>query len=488
MSLIILIIYFFSLSCILIFSLFQLQLAFIYLWSKKQEKSCAEKPEKKGDVPFVTIQLPIYNELYVVERLLDNIARIIYPRDKLEIQVLDDSTDETTEILKRKVDELKCQNINILYIHRTERTGAKAGALKNGLATSKGEFIALFDADFLPDPDFLQKTIPCFDNDRIGAVQTRWGHLNRNYSLFTRLQAFALDVHFTIEQGGRNRKGYFINFNGTAGIWRKTAIYDAGNWQGDTLTEDFDLSYRAQLKGWKLIYLEEVVTPAELPVALSAIKAQQFRWMKGGAQNFLKNHRKVLSASISFMTKINAIFHLLNSSVFLFTFLIVMLSFPVLLIQKNHTEYNALFSASSVFVLTTFILLLYYGVAFFKVSRQKGSWLLYPIYYILFLIFMLGLSLSNVIAVTEAFLGIKSSFLRTPKFNIRLKKDSWKQNKYLAGGVSYISIFEGLLSLFFLGCIVSSIYMKQYGFLYFHAMLFLGFGFISLYSFKKIVS
>ena len=317
MHIIILFLYFVSLIVIMLFCIYQFQLVWIYLRNKNKIHTIPLQPDQ---LPFVTIQLPVFNESYIVERLLDNISKINYPKDKLQIQVLDDSTDETCGIIKRKIESFKEQRLNFQYIHRSDRSGFKAGALEEGLKVADGELIAIFDADFLPQPDFLLKTVPYFSDKKIGAVQTRWGHLNKNFSLLTRVQAFALDVHFTIEKIARNSKGYFIEFNGTSGIWRKQAILDAGNWQSDTLTEDLDISFRTQLKGWKLKYLENVITPAELPVEMNAIKIQQFRWMKGGAQNLLKNHRKLIQAHIPIMTKLNGLLYLSSSTIFLFHF------------------------------------------------------------------------------------------------------------------------------------------------------------------------
>ena len=266
------------------YALAQLNLLTNYLKAKKKvDDSIKFDFNNPEEIPYVTIQLPVYNELYVMERLLENIAKIKYPLDKLEIQVLDDSTDESVETTSKHIKKIKELGIDIKHIQRTNREGFKAGALKEGLKIAKGEFIAIFDADFLPQTDWLFQTVPYFKDSEIGVVQTRWGHINRNYSTLTKIQAFALDAHFTLEQVGRNSKGHFINFNGTAGLWRKECIYDAGNWEGDTLTEDLDLSYRAQLKNWKFKYLEGVVTPAELPVVISAARSQQFRWNKGGA-------------------------------------------------------------------------------------------------------------------------------------------------------------------------------------------------------------
>ncbi len=486
LHIVILIVYIFSLLSILLFSLFQLQLAILYLKSRRKNRLYHSELKQPDNYPVVTIQLPVYNERYVADRLLGNIAGMDYPPDKLEIQILDDSTDETSAILKNKIKELSDSGLDIKYIHRAGREGYKAGALKEGLRSARGEFIAIFDADYLPYPDFLKKTIPCFSDEKIGAVQTRWGHLNRNYSLLTQIQAFAIDVHFTIEQSGRNSKGYFINFNGTAGVWRKTAILDAGNWEDDTLIEDLDLSYRAQVKGWKFKYLEDVVTPAELPVTLSAIRVQQFRWMKGGTQNFLKNYKKVIHSSFPAMTKANGIFHMLNSTVFFFSFLTSLLSFPVIVILKAHPEYNGISVFASVFILPTIILLIYYGIAYFTINHTSWSVLLFPVYFWFFLVITLGMSLHNAIGIAEAFLGKNSSFQRTPKFNIRSRQDSWKQNKYIARGINYISVFEGIIALFFLWCIIESILMGQYGFIFFYVMLFLGFGLNSGLSFRKI--
>lgn len=304
---IIIAIYSTALVLIFMYALAQLNLLFSYIAAQKIEDTDDKFDLTNPDeIPFVTIQLPVFNEMYVMERLLDNIALIDYPKDKLEIQVLDDSTDETVKSTYEHVQKIKATGLDIVHITRTDRSGFKAGALKEGLEIAKGEFIAIFDADFLPNPNWLKRTIPYFKDKKIGVVQTRWGHLNRNYSILTKIQAFALDAHFTLEQVGRNSKGHFINFNGTAGIWRKTCIIDAGNWEGDTLTEDLDLSYRAQLKNWKFKFLENVETPAELPVVISAARSQQFRWNKGGAENFRKMMWRVLkSKNISFKTKVH---------------------------------------------------------------------------------------------------------------------------------------------------------------------------------------
>ncbi len=272
------IIYFVALGSITIYAFLEFHLLYSYL--RRYKTLRAYQPPQIVDWPKVTVQLPVYNELYVVERLIDDICELDYPKDRLDIQVLDDSTDETTAIIKNKCLHYQALGQDITHIHRTNRSGYKAGALKEGLEVAKGEFITIFDADFLPQPDFLKKCIPYFQNPKIGVVQTRWEHINENYSLLTMLQAFQLNVHFTIEQSGRQSGDHFLQFNGTAGTWRKTAILDAGGWHSDTLTEDLDLSFRAQLKGWVIYYLQEIGSPAELPAEMNGLKSQQHRiWL-----------------------------------------------------------------------------------------------------------------------------------------------------------------------------------------------------------------
>jgi cellulose synthase/poly-beta-1,6-N-acetylglucosamine synthase-like glycosyltransferase len=321
-SYIILFIYALSILLIFFYGLAQFNLLINYVRNKKRIDRSAQFDFSNGDVyPSVTIQLPIYNEKYVVERLLTSIAALEYPREKLEIQVLDDSADDSVIDTANLILKLANTGLDIKHMTRSNRHGFKAGALKEGLIHAKGEFIVIFDADFVPQKNWILQTIPYFKDSKIGLVQTRWGHLNRNYSVLTKIQAFALDAHFTLEQVGRNSKAHFINFNGTAGVWRKTCILDAGNWESDTLTEDLDLSYRAQLKNWKFKYLEHIETPAELPAIISAARSQQFRWNKGGAENFSKIASRVLqSDTIGFKTKAHGILHLLNSSMFLALF------------------------------------------------------------------------------------------------------------------------------------------------------------------------
>jgi len=488
----IIVIYTICLLLIFIYALAQLNLLFNYLKHRnKIDESEKFDFSKSTEIPFVTIQLPVFNELYVMERLLTNIAELEYPREKLEIQVLDDSTDESVEITAQQVSKIKSTGIDIQHIKRTNRQGFKAGALKEGLKIAKGEFIAIFDADFLPKSNWLLETVPYFKDSEIGVVQTRWGHINRNYSTLTKIQAFMLDAHFSLEQVGRNSKGHFINFNGTAGIWRKKCIYDAGNWEGDTLTEDIDLSYRAQLKNWKFKYLENVETPAELPVIISAARSQQFRWNKGGAENFQKMLKRIVySKNISTKTKIHGILHLLNSSMFTCIFLVAILSIPMLYIKNEYAHLKNYFYVMSFFVISSIIFFVCYwhmyknryGGGFLKFLRYIGA-------FFTFFSVAMGFSLHNTIAVLEGHFGKKSEFVRTPKFNITTIKDGWKNNKYIKKKPSVHVILEGLLAIYFaFGMYSASIVGDQggdYGLFPFHLMLFIGFGYV---FFKSIFS
>ena len=484
-----LIISLYTLALLLVFfySLAQLNLLFNYL---KHKKKGTHGPlidlSKKELVPYVTIQLPIYNEAYVVERLLENIAFMEYPKDRLEIQVLDDSTDASVEKTASLIKGLQDKGLDIVHVRRTNREGYKAGALKEGLAIAKGSLIAIFDADFLPQKDWLLQTVPHFGSEDIGVVQTRWGHINRDYSILTRIQAFALDAHFTLEQVGRNAQGHFINFNGTAGIWRKECILDAGNWEGDTLTEDLDLSYRAQLKNWRFKYLEEVETPAELPVVISAARSQQFRWNKGGAENFRKSVGKVLRAPhLSGKTKFHGVMHLLNSSMFLCVFLVGVLSIPMMFIKSIFPELAWVFEVTSFFIVSTIILFVCYWFTY-KNIQGKGieHFLQYIGLFFTFFTVALGFSLHNSLAVLEGHRGKRSEFVRTPKFNVNSIKDSWKGNQYLSKKISPNVILEGLLMCYFFYGMYIAVPLNDFGLFPVQCMLFVGFGFVFFKSLR----
>ncbi len=474
------ILYSLSLLYIFLFSLGQLHLTWVYLQSKKVKRI---EPKTLHIYAMVTVQLPVFNEKYVIDRLLNAVSKLDYPKDKLEIQVLDDSTDETTQLIESKIEILRAAGLNIKSIHRNDRKDFKAGALAFGLQKARGEFIAIFDADFIPEPDFLLKTLPHFSNDKVGVVQTRWGHLNKDYSLLTQLQAFGLDAHFSIEQSARKASGSFINFNGTCGVWRKSCIEDAGGWSADTLTEDLDLSYRAQLKGWEFNYLEDVATPGELPVIMSAIKSQQYRWNKGAAETARKNFGKVLLSHLSVKSKIHAFFHLFNSSVFVFLLIASVLSIPMLWIKSTHPEIGWLFNVGIIFLIGFFSITLFYWIAtkrFYSESPAKTFLSLYP----RFLIVSMGLSLHNGLAVLEGLVGRKTPFIRTPKFNVTNKQDSWLGNSYVRSRITVNILLEALLCIYFIFGIAAGIWLKDPGLIFFHVMLALGFGSVFFYSLK----
>jgi len=474
--------YFLGMLFILIYSLAQGHLLFHFLKARKSMDKIAQK--RPNSWPKVTIQLPVYNELYVVERLIDAAAKLNYPKELLEIQILDDSTDLTVELIKEKLK--RYPEINFQYIHRIDRKGFKAGALREGLDVSSGEFIAIFDADFVPDSDFLLKTIPFFSSEKIGMIQTRWTHLNRGYSLLTRLQAFALDAHFFIEQMGRNHQGAFINFNGTGGIWRKTCILDAGNWHDDTLTEDLDLSYRAQRKGWEFVYRPEIESPAELPPIMSAIKSQQFRWTKGGAECAVKHAGAVSQGKFSFRVKFHSFAHLFNSTIFIAVLVTSLSSIGVWwagekgLIPEFLVRLSGIFLIGFVLIAGVYLVSYFYGRRSFVQSALGVVWQL-P----LFLSVSMGLALHNAQAVWEGLSGKKSPFIRTPKFNLESGKVKLAGNRYLLNRMPVTTWFEGLLALVFWAMVWMAFQKENFLFLPFHAMLAFGYSLVFITSFKS---
>ena len=483
---IVMVIYGLCLVLVFFYSCLQLSLAIAYVRNKKKKNVEPRPVYDPATTPKVTIQLPMFNELYVAERIIETIAQFDYPADKLQIQVLDDSTDETKDVIAKKVAEVAARGVNIQHIHRVDRTGYKAGALDAAMDRVEGDFIAIFDADFIPDPDFLIRTMPSFDADNVGVVQTRWGHINKTYSILTELQAFGLNGHFAIEQGGRNSAGHYINFNGTGGIWRKKCIEDAGGWEHDTLTEDLDLSYRAQIKGWKFRYLEDVIAPAELPITMSALKSQQHRWMKGGAECFVKMWRRLLTAkNVKFADRVHGLSHLFNSSVFMFILVVSLLSLVVLHIKDSFSDLNYILQYMAFFIISTIFLMYYYWNAYRdKTERKFNSFIRFVGRFFQFLVVSMGLSLSNTVAVIEGYLGIKSSFVRTPKFNVS-KKSEFKGNKYDKKSLSIINILEGILMVVFgYTAVVRAVY-GDFGMLPFHLMLACGYGVIFFSTLKE---
>jgi cellulose synthase/poly-beta-1,6-N-acetylglucosamine synthase-like glycosyltransferase len=379
------------------------------------------------DYPPVTVQLPIYNELYVAERLIHAAVRLDYPSERLEIQVLDDSSDETRHIIQQSVKRLQRRGINIHHLAREDRAGYKAGALANGLKLASGEFLAIFDADFIPQADFLKLTLPAFVDPQVGFVQTRWGHTNKNYSLLTYLQSIAVDAHFMVEQYARYRAGFWFNFNGTAGVWRRTTLKDAGGWQADTLTEDLDLSYRAYLKGWKAVYLRDVQTPAELPVSINAYRRQQHRWARGSLECAIKFLPILWRARISTPHKIEASLHLTGYGVHLLLFSLVLLYPIVVLLSQWYPDLISLFGIAFAFNLTAVAPTLFFILA----QQHLGNrwWAKLPIF--LFIsAFGAGMMLNTLRAAMQILTKKKIAFERTPKFGVTDRRDKWTQLRY----------------------------------------------------------
>ncbi len=487
LSYIFLSVYVFSLLCITIYCLAQFELLISYLifHIKNRKHSVIPINIDHPDLPFVSIQLPIYNEQYVVKRLLEAITQFQYPKDRYEIQVLDDSTDSTIDITTELVKKYDEQGYKISLIHRTDRTGYKSGALKNGQQYTNGEFIAIFDADFIPNADFLLKSLSYFSDLEIGIVQSRWEHLNKDYNLLTRLQAIQLNVHFTIEQTGRMFANYLLQFNGTAGIWRKEAIEDAGGWQTDTLTEDLDLSYRAQLKGWKVRYIESLASPAELPVEMNGLKSQQFRWMKGGAECARKLIARVWRSNLKINQKIHASLHLLSSSIFLMVFIAGLFSVPLIFffdLDDQQTRWMG------IFIISWGSIFLVYFVANFNRRTNPDSRLADYFKFIyrfpMFLSLSMGLSYHNSIAVLEGFTGKVTAFIRTPKYNIVDNKDSFQKLSYHSSQLSVTTKIELLLAIYYLTGIILGFLLHNYSYIVFHFLLFIGYSLIAWYSIK----
>lgn len=477
-------IYVLAMLFILGYSIAQAHLLFHFFQYKKEPADW--KVLDSQNLPMVTVQLPIFNEKYVVERLISAVATLNYPAEKLEIQLLDDSTDETSQLIAKKITEFP--HLNIVHLHRNDRSGFKAGALKEGLKAAQGEFIAIFDADFLPEPDFIVKTIPYFNHQEVGMVQSRWTHLNKEYSLLTKLQAFALDAHFLVEQVGRNRQNAFMNFNGTGGIWRKACILDAGNWQDDTLTEDLDLSYRAQQKGWRFVYNPEIESPAELPPIMSAIKSQQYRWTKGGAECAIKHIGEVWANPFPLRVKLHALAHLFNSAVFIAILLGSISSIPIWWAAQKGWLDPVYFRFGAVFLIGFVIIAMVYVFAFFHTHGSLWRKLLQLIWQLpLFLSVSMGLSLHNSRAVWQGFFGKRTSFIRTPKFNLEQTGSSWKNNGYLSIKMPFITLLEGAMAILFLVVVGVSLQVGAYGMLPFHLMLAIGYGIVFYTSVRSYV-
>jgi len=426
----------------------------------RYRNNIAGPPPPVTEWPKVTIQLPIFNERYVVERLVECVAQFDYPLDKLQIQLLDDSTDETQDVARAVVERQQALGIPIEYIHRTNREGFKAGALQAGMQTATGELIAIFDADFLPPADFLRRTVPYFADAKLAMVQTRWSYINRDYSALTEAEAILLDGHFVIEHSARFRRGAFFNFNGTGGVWRRSAIEDSGGWQHDTLTEDTDLSYRAQLRGWKFIYLPEVDCPSELPVEMNAFKSQQARWAKGLMQTAIKILPRVLRSDVPGYVKAEAFFHLTANISYPLMVILSVILLPAMIVRFYQGWFQMMLIDLPLFLASTCSISSFY-LASERILYPKTWWR--AIAYMPFVMAVgIGLSVRNAVAVLEALFGKQSEFVRTPKYRIEgLERGAWLKRKYRkrAGWIPYAEV---LLGIYFAATVVYAIQNENY--------------------------
>src|SRR6187549_674974 len=474
---IILVSYFFVLSILAVHGWHRYYLVYLYM---RHKDSQPVEPAALDPLPVVTVQLPIYNEMYVADRLIDAVCRLDYPRELLEIQVLDDSTDETTEIAELAVRRHALQGIDIKYLHRADRTGYKAGALEAGLKTARGNYIAIFDADFLPTPDFLNRTVHHFTDPKVGMVQARWGHINQDYSLLTKIQSILLDGHFVLEHGGRNRSGHFFNFNGTAGIWRRTAISDAGGWQHDTLTEDLDLSYRAQLRGWKFIFLQDLVAPAEVPVEMNSFKSQQHRWAKGSIQTCRKVLPRILQSDLPLLVKAEAFFHLTANFNYLLMVLLSILMFPSMYVRYNMGWTEMMLIDVPLFFAATFSVVNFYLVC--QRELFPDTWKSRLKYLPFVMSIGIGLCINNARAVIEALMHKESGeFARTPKYGIERDSDDWQGKKYHQIELAQ-PLIECALGLYFTITVFYALANGIYGTLPFLVLFQVGFLYTGLLS------
>jgi len=466
--------YFFVLVILAVYGWHRYYLVYLYMKNKDRHPA----PAGMDRLPKVTVQLPIYNEMYVADRLIDAVCQLQYPRELLEIQVLDDSTDETQNVAERAVMRNAAAGIDITYIHRTDRTGYKAGALDASMHVAKGDFIAIFDADFMPSPDFLENTVPYFGDDRIAMVQARWGHINQDYSLLTKIQSIMLDGHFVLEHGGRNRAGLFFNFNGTAGIWRRAAIADAGGWQHDTLTEDLDLSYRAQLRGWKFIFLPDLIAPAEVPVEMNSFKSQQHRWAKGSIQTCRKLLPQILRAKVPLGVKAEAFFHLTANFNYPLMCVLSVLLGPSMAIRYNMGWYEMLLIDVPLFFAATASVANFYMVC----QRELHKDWVTRLKYLPFLMSIgIGLTVNNTRAVFEALFNQQSEFARTPKYRIEGRGDEWIGKKYRQSFLVQPMI-EVALGLYFTATVFYALANGIYGTIPFLVLFQVGFLYMGLLS------
>ncbi len=474
----ILIIYFSILTVLAIYGMYRVKQV-IEFWRYSKFPPQPKGSFNEAELPLITVQLPLFNEMYVVERLVKAITEIDYPRDRLEIQVLDDSTDETVSIARATVENYARAGFDIHYLHRDDRTGFKAGALEYGLKTAKGELIAIFDADFVPRPDFLRKLVHYFTDQTIGCAQMRWAHINGSYNLLTRLQTIMLDGHFVVEQTTRNRSGNFFNFNGTAGIWRREAILLSGGWQHDTLTEDTDLSFRAQLMGWRFVYLLDEEAPAEIPVEINAFKAQQRRWAKGVLQVWFKLYRRIWYAPLPLRVKLEMFFRLTGNICYPLMIVASFMQFPLLVVRYNQGLHQLMMLDVPLLFFSTISVVLFYGSAIWYLDKKRGRRLWHlP----LVMGLGIGLAFSNARAVIEALAGVKSDFVRTPKYRVEQTDDeSWKRKKYKRKH-GWLPLLELSFAFYFVLAIGYAVRMHMWGPIAFLLLFLFGYGYMGVMS------
>jgi len=477
---IIVILYFTILTLLAILGIYRVRMVYQF-WRYRHVKPQPKRRFAESELPRITVQLPLFNEMYVAERLLESVTRLDYPQRLLEIQVLDDSTDETVKIAKAAVEKHKRQGFDIQYVHRADRIGFKAGALENGMGTAKGQLIAIFDADFLPKPDCLRQMVDFFTDELIGMVQMRWSHINANYSLLTRIQEVLLDGHFVVEQASRNRTGAFFNFNGTAGMWRREAIEWSGGWQHDTLTEDTDLSFRAQLMGWKFVYLLDEDAPAELPVEMNAFKTQQRRWAKGLVQVGLKLMPRLWKhPQLTFQQKVELFFRLFGNCAAMLMIVLSILHIPVLIVRFNQGLFQMLLLDAPLMIFATFSVVSFYGTAIhYRYPNEKRRLWLIP----LAMAVGIGLVFSNTRAVLEALFGVQSGFVRTPKYNVENRKDNWltaaMKYRRKRGLLPYVEL---AFALYFAFAVYYAIRSNIYATIPFLLIFLLGYGYMAMMS------
>jgi cellulose synthase/poly-beta-1,6-N-acetylglucosamine synthase-like glycosyltransferase len=470
--------YFIVLIMLASYGLHRYQLVWMYYRNRK--KKTTEPPQRFEDLPRVTVQLPIFNEQFVVDRLVDSICKLDYPKDKLDIQVLDDSTDETVSVARSVVERYAALGNPITYHHRTNREGFKAGALQEGMKTCQGEFIAIFDADFTPPPDFIMKVIHHFAEPDVGMVQTRWGHINRHYSFLTEVEAILLDGHFVLEHGGRSRAGVFFNFNGTAGMWRRQAIEDAGGWQHDTLTEDTDLSYRAQVKGWRFKYLQDVVCPAELPIEMTAFKTQQARWAKGLIQCAKKVLPQVVRSDVPRRKKIEAWYHLTANISYPLMIVLSVLLLPAMIIRFYQGWFQMLYIDLPLFMASTFSISSFYLVS--QKELYPRTWIRTFLYLPFLMALGIGLTLTNSRAVLQAIFGHQSEFARTPKYRVQSKQDKSVAARTYRKRLGLVPWIELLIGTYFASTVWYAVTNENYITVPFLLLFVLGYWYTGLMS------